>query len=387
MNELRNTKKNLPLLILMASITLMAILCELMPSGVLPQMGKMYGISDSKAGILVGIYAVSSAIFGIYLVSATISWSRKKLLFLLLTGFSISNIIVSLAPSFETAIVGRLLGGICAGTLWPMITAYGMQLVDIDDQGKAVTIIMAGITVGMSVGIPFMTWVGNYFGYRVSFFILGISLLIIGVFCHMKLPEMAGEKLSKRNSPFTMLKNSGIIVVIVLTFLGVGSNYGLYTFITNLVSNRSYPDIEIAQMFFGIGSIISVFLTMKFIDKYLSILMISVYLLGAGTMVLFYLCHEIVCIHLAFVLWGITFGSLSSVYQTATARQVKEGVAVANSIQSTSFNFAIMAGSSGAGYLLDNHGIMSIVIAAFGVFAIGLVISLLSQKKFKSVCR
>ena len=385
MNELRNTKKNLPLLILMASITLMAILCELMPSGVLPQMGKMYGISDSKAGILVGIYAVSSAVFGIYLVSATISWSRKKLLFLLLTGFSISNIIVSLAPSFETAIVGRLLGGICAGTLWPMITAYGMQLVDIDDQGKAVTIIMSGITVGMSVGIPFMTWVGNYFGYRVSFFILGISLFIIGVFCHMKLPEMSGEKLSKRNSPFTMLKNSGIIVVIVLTFLGVGSNYGLYTFITNLVSNRSYPDIEIAQMFFGIGSVISVFLTMKFIDKYLSILMISVYLLGAGTMALFYLCHEIVCIHLAFVLWGITFGSLSSVYQTATARQVKEGVAVANSIQSTSFNFAIMAGSSGAGYLLDNHGIMSIVIAAFGVFAIGLVISLLSQKKFKSV--
>ena len=44
MNELRNTKKNLPLLILMASITLMAILCELMPSGVLPQFGKMYGI-------------------------------------------------------------------------------------------------------------------------------------------------------------------------------------------------------------------------------------------------------------------------------------------------------------------------------------------------------
>lgn len=203
----------------------------------------------------------------------------------------------------------------------------------------------------------------------------------------MKLPEMAGEKLSKRNSPFTMLKNSGIIVVIVLTFLGVGSNYGLYTFITNLVSNRSYPDIEIAQMFFGIGSVISVFLTMKFIDKYLSILMISVYLLGAGTMVLFYLCHEIVCIHLAFVLWGITFGSLSSVYQTATARQVKEGIAVANSIQSTSFNFAIMAGSSGAGYLLDNHGIMSIVIAAFGVFAIGFVISLLTQKKFKSACR
>lgn len=81
MNELRNTKKNLPLLILMASITLMAILCELMPSGVLPQMGKMYGISDSKAGILVGIYAVSSAIFGIYLVSATISWSRKNFYF------------------------------------------------------------------------------------------------------------------------------------------------------------------------------------------------------------------------------------------------------------------------------------------------------------------
>lgn len=382
MENTKNIKKNLPLLILMSTITLMAILCELMPSGVLPQMGQAYGVTDSKAGILVGSYAVASAIFGLPLISLTVSWNRKKLLFTLLMGFSISNMIVSLSPNFEIALIGRILGGIFAGTLWPMITAYGMELVDVTDQGKAVTIIMAGITVGMSLGIPFMTWIGTYFGYRYSFFILSISLAVIAFLCDMKLPRIAGEKKTQKNSPFTMLKNDGIILVIILTFLGVGANYGLYTFITNLISDCAYPSVSIAQIFFGIGSVISVVLTMKYIDKYLKFMLAGLYAAGVITMILFYLSRKILVLHAAFVMWGMAFGSLSGIFQTATARQVTEGIAVANAIQSASFNFSIMAGSSLAGVLLDFKGVKPIILFAGIVFFIGFAIAVLKHKKF-----
>lgn len=194
MENIRNSKKNLPLLILMSSITLMAILCELVPTGFLPQIANNFEISISKSGILVGIYALASAIFGIPLISYTVSWDRKKLLTILLCGFAIANIIVGVSPSFELMILGRMLGGMCAGTLWPMITAYGMKLVDEKDEGKAVTIVMAGITIGMSVGLPIMTWIGTYLGYRAIFLILGILLAIIAILCNRLLPHVSGEK-------------------------------------------------------------------------------------------------------------------------------------------------------------------------------------------------
>lgn len=383
MENIRNSKKNLPLLILMSSITLMAILCELVPTGFLPQIANNFEISISKSGILVGIYALASAIFGIPLISYTVSWDRKKLLTILLCGFAIANIIVGVSPSFELMILGRMLGGMCAGTLWPMITAYGMKLVDEKDEGKAVTIVMAGITIGMSVGLPIMTWIGTYLGYRAIFLILGILLAIIAILCNRLLPHVSGEKKSKSNSPLTMIKNRGVLLVIILTFLGVGTNYGVYTFITNLINDVKYPSVALAQLFIGIGSIISIIFTMKYIDKHLNVLILSLFFLTALTFILFFISKNLILLHMVFFIWGLEFGSLSSIFQTATAHQVTEGTAVANALQSSGFNFSIMIGSTGAGFLLDSIGVSAILFSAFIISILGFAIVILNQKNFK----
>ena len=377
-----NNKKNLSLLILMSSITLMAILCELMPTGFLPQIGSVYGKSISETGRLVGIYALASAIFGIPIISFTVSWDRKKLLTTLLAGFAISNLIVGLAPSFGFMLFGRLIGGLCAGTLWPMITAYGMKLVDKNEEGRAVTIIMSGITIGMSIGLPIMTIIGNLLTYRAIFLILGICLVLIGILCHFKLPNIKGENKSKSNSPITMLKNPGVLLVIALTFLGVGANYGVYTFITNLIENVTYPGVAMAQFFIGIGSIISVIMTIKFIDKYLHIMILTLFALTAVVFLIFIGFKNVMLLHLVFFLWGLEFGSLSSIFQTATAYQVTKGVEVANSLQSSSFNFSIMIGSTITGYLLESKGVSAMLFFAVGLSIIGLVIAFLNKRKF-----
>ena len=47
---------------LMASVTFVGILSELVPSGVLPQMTEGLGVSESQVGFLVGVYALASAV-------------------------------------------------------------------------------------------------------------------------------------------------------------------------------------------------------------------------------------------------------------------------------------------------------------------------------------
>lgn len=380
-NNFNKTNNALPILLLMACITLMAILCELVPSGVLPMMAKFFNVTEAEAGILVGSYAIASAISGIPLVSLTSTWNRKRLLFILLIGFAFSNIVVGIAPNFTIAILGRVMGGVCAGTLWPMITAYGMVLVDENHKGRAVTIIMSGITVGMSVGLPFMTYIGTVFDYHSEFLLMGILIFIIAILCSIFLPKVNGESHSKANSIFTMLKNRGVLLVILLTFLAVGLNYGLYTFITNLVTERSYPNVALAQIFFGIGSIISVYLTIRFIDKHMLQIVISLFGVGILAMMVFYFAKQLLMLHIGFLLWGLGFGSLSSIFQAATARQVKEGTAVANSLQSASFNFSIMIGSSVAGALLANGGVSPIILLAMVVFACGVFVTFVGRKR------
>lgn len=75
---------------LMASVTFVGILSELVPSGVLPQMTEGLGVSESEVGFLVGVYALASAVCAIPLISATLAVNRKNLLLALLIGFAAS---------------------------------------------------------------------------------------------------------------------------------------------------------------------------------------------------------------------------------------------------------------------------------------------------------
>lgn len=423
----RLTCAELGMLLLMSSITALAVLCELVPSGVLPEMAAAFGVSSATCGSLVGSYAITSAICGIPLVTLTVSANRKRLLCVLLIGFALSNCIVGGAGCFEVALVGRALGGACAGTLWPMITAYGMEFVGPLNRGKAVTIIMSGITAGMAVGLPAITWLGTLSNYHVEFFALGIILCLVAVLCWIFLPSIPGEARSRDNSVGTMLRNRGVLLVVALTFLAVGANYGAYTFISNLVQElaglcgacgalaggaladgacgtagltggacgapsiaQSVAPLTIAQaqLFFGIGSIISVVATLAFIDKHLWLVTLAMFAIGTVSMLAFVLvfavglvanqANLIACV--AFVLWGVAFGSLSSIFQTATARQVTSGTAVANSLQSASFNCSIMLGSMSAGVLLDSGGTKPIMLAAAVVLICGFVLSVAGKK-------
>lgn len=56
--------------------------------------------------------------------------------------------------------------------MWPMIAAYGAALVTEELQGRAITIIMAGNTFGVSLGLPFMTYIGTHLGWRTEFILI-----------------------------------------------------------------------------------------------------------------------------------------------------------------------------------------------------------------------
>ena len=92
---------------LMASVTFVGLLSELIPSGILPQMTEDLGVSESHIGMLVGVYALASAVGTIPLVTATLTVNRKHLLLVLLAGFAISNLVVGLASSYAVMVGAR----------------------------------------------------------------------------------------------------------------------------------------------------------------------------------------------------------------------------------------------------------------------------------------
>ncbi len=371
------------------SVTFVGILSELVPSGILPQMTQGLGIEHTQVGFLVGIYALASAIFAIPLISMTLWVNRKILLLALLAGFTVSNLVVGITSSYPLIIAMRILGGICAGIMWPMIAAYGTALVPENMHGRAITIIMAGNTFGVSLGLPFMTFIGTQIGWRTVFLLLAVMGASIALLAMKYLPSVKGEKLTQSNSPLTMLKMPTVLIVLLLTFLSVVAHYSTYTYITLLVETLEFVGgISLALLIFGVGSVLSVVLSAKIIDSHLRGLIVAMLVCGVGAMLMFVVLGGTNGVsHLAFFLWGLAFGPLVTMYQAAVSKQVADAKAVATSVQSSVFNFSIMIATWLGGLILThmtNAGVFGIVYLSILCFIPAIVIAFMAQKTLSS---
>ena len=373
---MKEKKENFPWLhlILLASVTFMAILSELVPSGVLPEMSAGLNASYSRIGLLVSVYAIASAVGTIPLIRLTISTNRKKLLLILLIIFGVSNLIISLSGSYTITALARLMGGISAGILWPMVSAYAMKMVPANMHGRAIAVAMSGCTLGLGIGLPIMTSIGTKISWRVEFAVLSIVILIIAILGKIILPSIPGEKRTNENSPFTIAKNKSVLICLVVTFLAIMAHYGLYTYIAPLVENFEVAGgIQIVSLVFGLGTIVSVLIAGKFVDDHLGPLTFFMLIFFKGTFGVS---------HIAFFLWGVSFGALVTIFQAAVTRQVETGKDVATSLQSSTFNFGIVFGSAIGGAVLDHFSVFHIIFLTVAMLIIPIILSIFAKNTF-----
>ncbi|WP_425538946.1 MFS transporter [Microaceticoccus formicicus] len=373
-----NEKFSWPIFLLMGLTTFIAMVVQNAPSGVLPLMSQGLNVDATKLGNFVGMYALVSAISAIPLTTLTVTMNKKRVLMMILSGFLISNLGIAFASTYTIAFIFRLIGGVSAGLIWSMICPYGLKLAPNNQQGLAITVIIGGSTIGVSFGSPIFNVIGNQISWRVEFIALGILTFITMLLVIFFLPSVPGEQRSKSNSPLELIKNRGIQKVILLTVLSVMANYGLFTYMALLVQDIGFSGgIELASLLFGIGSFIAVIIAGKYLDNYLKGTVTFMMGIGAVSAVLFLVFGGTTGIsHINFILWGIGFGALVTIFQNAITRQVVEGQSVAVSLQSASFNFAIMAGSSISGIILTSGSLRSVIILALVLLALATFLSI-----------
>lgn len=371
-------------LLILSSVTFMAILSELAPSGILPEMSTELNVSYSAIGFLVSIYAIASAVGTIPLITLTMPVNRKKLLMILLTVFGISNLVITFSVSYTVISAARLVGGISAGVLWPMVSAYAMRLVPPNLHGRAIAVVMSGVTFGMGIGLPIMTSIGTTLGWRIEFGVLSAIIFVIAITAQILLPSLPGEQRTSTNSPFYIIQNKSVVVCLVVTFLTIMAHYGLYTYISPLVSHIGFVGgINVASIVFGIGTIISVVIAGKFVDTHLGALTVFMLTLGFATMIMFIMFKGIFIIsHITFLLWGISFGALVTIFQAAITSQVETGKDVATSLQSSTFNFGIVFGSLLGGAVLEKISVFHILYLTLALLVVPILFSIFAKKTF-----
>src|SRR4051794_2605430 len=131
-----------------------AICTEMLPIGLLPQIGEGLGVSASGAGVLVSLYAVLVAVMSVPIAAVAARWPRRTVLAGLLGAYTLSNLVFAAAPDYAVAVLARTVGGLAHAGFFAVAVAAAVALVDAAQSGRAITVVMVGNGLALVCGVP-----------------------------------------------------------------------------------------------------------------------------------------------------------------------------------------------------------------------------------------
>ena len=346
-------------LLALACAGFITILTEAMPAGLLPQMGEGLGVSPALVGQLVTLYALGSLLAAIPLTLLTRGWRRRPLLLVAIGSFALVNSVTALSSHYGLTLVARFFAGVFAGLLWALLAGYASRMVAPHLQGRAIAIAMLGAPLALSLGVPAGTLLGTLVGWRLSFAIMTGLTLVLLVWARWQLPDFAGQPAQKRLGLGQVLRLPGIRPVLWVTFTYVLAHNILYTYIAPLLVPAGIAaDVDRVLLVFGLAALVSIWLAGLLIDRWLRLLvLISCSLFGLLALALAFWIESPLVIYTAVALWGLAFGGLPALLQTALAKSAGDSADAAQSMLVTVWNLGIAGGGLAGGVLLQGWGV------------------------------
>lgn len=346
-------------LLALACAGFITILTEAMPAGLLPQMGEGLDVSPALVGQLVTLYALGSLLAAIPLTLLTRGWRRRPLLLVAIGGFALVNSVTALSSHYGLILGARFFAGVFAGLLWALLAGYASRMVAPHLQGRAIAVAMLGAPLALSLGVPAGTFLGTVAGWRLSFAIMTGLTLVLLIWARWQLPDFAGEPPGKRLGMREVLTLPGIRPVLWVTFTYVLAHNILYTYIAPLLAPAAITaDIDRVLLVFGLAALLSIWLAGLLIDRWLhTLLLISCALFGLIAVGLAFWINIPAVIYVAIALWGLAFGGLPALLQTALAKSAGASADAAQSMLVTVWNLGIAGGGLAGGVLLEGWGV------------------------------
>ncbi|MGP4007061.1 MFS transporter [Streptomyces sp. 4N124] len=367
-------------LLALSTAAFTAVLTELLPAGLLPRMAPALGVTEARVGYLVTAYALASFAAAIPLTTLLRGLPRRPVLMGALLGFACGNAVVALSSSYALTFAARLVAGVMGGTLWAMLVGYAARMVPAERRGRAIAIVLAGITLALSLGVPAGTAMAEALGWRTAFGALaGIALLLAG-WVRWRVPDFPGEAPGTRLPLGRVAVLPGIPAILTVTLCLLLGHQVMYTYVAPFAAYAGFGRTGLVLLVFGAATVAGIYVTGLLVDRHLRPTLLGALALCAAVMLALGLAAGAPAVLLVTVtLWGAAFGGAPTLIQTALVDASGPARAdVATALQTTVYNAGIAAGSLTGGVVLENAGARSLpwtalplMVAALATVALG----------------
>ncbi|HBZ6792494.1 TPA: sugar transporter [Salmonella enterica subsp. enterica serovar Typhimurium] len=338
---------------------------EFVPVGLLSDIAESFHMQTAQVGIMLTIYAWVVAVMSLPFMLLTSQMERRKLLIYLFVLFIASHVLSFLAWNFTVLVISRIGIAFAHAIFWSITASLAIRLAPAGKRAQALSLIATGTALAMVLGLPIGRVVGQYFGWRTTFFAIGMGALIT-LLCLIKLlPKLPSEHSGSLKSLPLLFRRPALMSLYVLTVVVVTAHYTAYSYIEPFVQNVAGLSANFATvllLILGGAGIIGSLVFGKLGNRHASSLVsIAIALLVVCLLLLLPAAESEAHLAILSIFWGIAIMVIGLGMQVKVLALAPDATDVAMALFSSIFNIGI-----GAGALVGNQVSLHWSMSAIG---------------------
>lgn len=360
--------------------------------GILPIIAEHFQVAITTAGLLVSMFALAVAVAGPTMPLLFSGMNRKHAMVMVLSIFTVCNVISAFSPNFTITLIARVLPAFFHPVYVSLAFSVAGSSVKQEEAPQAISKVMMGVSTGMVLGVPIVSYIANLTSLTVAmiFFAIvnGLALIATLIF----IPSSPVEHKMSYGEQLNALKKSNTWVSIIGVMLLNGGIFGVYSYLSEYLTQTTgvaAGTISILLFVYGMANIIGNAVAGKMLSrkpiKFILISFVGLAIIYGFQTIL----GEIsLAMTILIFIWGIMAGCVGNINQYWMATAVPNAPDFANGLFLAATNLGTTVGTSLCGGVITKMGVSYIFLGGLVMLALSccfIIIRIYSQKNFEKI--
>ncbi len=239
--------------------------------GLMPDIGHNLQLSEPEVGHAISAYALGVVVGAPGLAILGAKLLRKHMLLLLMALYALGNLATAFAPSFAGLVAFRFISGLPHGAYFGIAAVVASSMVPSNQRAGAVARVMMGLTLAMLLGNPVATFLGQFFGWRSAFILVGGLALCTIALVWRFVPQPADEPRSDPRKELQAFGLPQVWMALAIAAIGFAGMFCVFSYLAPTmleVTGVSAQWIPFGLAAFGVGGITGNLAGGKLFDRF-----------------------------------------------------------------------------------------------------------------------